>query len=97
VHVTTYWDANGVHPLADIAPQVRLVDAAGQIWGEGLARTGDAFHVWPTSRWLPGEVLRADYDVNLNPITPDGLYQVIVEVPGASAKAFCGNVEIARR
>jgi hypothetical protein len=96
VHVTTYWNIGGVHPAADLVPQIRLVDGAGQVWGEGLARAGDAFHVWPISRWLPGEVLRADHDVNLNPITPNGVYQLVIEVPGVPEKASCGDVEIVR-
>jgi mannosyltransferase len=96
VHVTTYWQLGDVHPASDFVPQVRLVDGAGQIWGEGLTRGADAFHVWPISRWLPGEVLRADHDVNLNPITPDGVYQVTIELPGSGQKALCGEVEIIR-
>ena len=95
VHVTTYWDA-AVQPAANLAPQIRLVDGAGQVWGEALTRAGDAFHVWPVSRWLPGEILRADFDVNLNPVTPNGVYQLIVEAPGIPEKASCGGVQIVR-
>ena len=89
----TYWTAG--QPMAkDVFPLVRLVDAGGQVWGERLERGSDAIHVWPTSRWLPGEVVRVDYDVNLNPITPAGTYRVVVDVPGATAKIVCGDVKI---
>jgi 4-amino-4-deoxy-L-arabinose transferase-like glycosyltransferase len=93
VHVTAYWTATA--PLtADLFPNVRLVDAAGQVWGEKLDRGGDAIHLWPTSRWLPGEVVRADYDVNLNPRTPPGTYRLVVEMPGAVEQIVCGDVRI---
>jgi mannosyltransferase len=93
VHVTTYWTATA--PLGeDVYPLVRLVDSAGQVWGERLERLGDAIHLWPTSGWQPGEVVRADYDVNLNPITPAGEYKVVVSVPGSRAQAPCGDVTV---
>jgi hypothetical protein len=93
VHVTTYWTT--AQPISDdIFPQIRLVDAAGQVWGERLDRRGDASHIWPTSHWLPGEVVRVDYDVNLNPVTPAGTYRLIVEAPGVAAQAVCGDVRI---
>jgi mannosyltransferase len=94
VHVTTHWAADDAGLSADIFPVVRLVDRLGQIWGDSLTRGGDSFHLWPTSRWLPNEILRADHDVNLNPITPDGVYQVVVEAPGLAGKTVCGEVEI---
>jgi hypothetical protein len=96
VHVTTYWTA--LTPLGeDLYPQVRLEDSTGQVWGERLERSGDAIHMWPTSRWQPGELLRADYDVNLNPITPAGEYTVVVSVPGSEIRARCdGDVTVTK-
>jgi hypothetical protein len=90
VHVTSYWTA--MAPLdEDVYPELRLEDSAGQVWGERLERSEDAIHLWPTSRWKPGEVLRADYDVNLNPITPAGEYTVVVSVLGSETRAVCGG------
>jgi hypothetical protein len=93
VHVTTYWTALAP-PGEDVYPQVRLVDSAGQVWGERLERPKDAIHLWPTSGWQPDDVVRADYDVNLNPITPAGKYKVVVSVPGSGAQALCGEVTV---
>jgi 4-amino-4-deoxy-L-arabinose transferase-like glycosyltransferase len=91
VHVTTYWTATA--PLEeDVYPRLRMVDSTGGVWGEGLERRGDALHVWPSSRWQPGEVVRADHDVNLNPVTPPGSYRIVVGVPGSEVQASCGNV-----
>jgi hypothetical protein len=96
LHVTTYWSAGDSRPAVDIHPRVRLVDAAGQVWGESLTRDNDVFRVWPSSRWVPGEFVRADHDVNLNPVTPQGKYRVIVEVPGSEDKVVCGDVKISQ-
>lgn len=93
IHVTTYWTA-ATPPQQDIYPRVRLVDEAGQIWGEALARGNDAIHIWPTSRWLPGEVVRVDYDVNLNPLTPAGRYRLVVAGPEGQSEFICGDIAI---
>jgi hypothetical protein len=66
-----------------------------------LDRPNDALHVWPTSRWLPGEVVRVDYDVNLNPVTPAGTYRLVIDLPQTSEQALpeqvvCGEVEVVR-
>lgn len=93
VHVTTYWTASETPPV-DVAPQVRLVDAAGQVWGDKLERSNDAFHLWPATRWIPGEVVRLDSDVNLNPVTPPGRYRLIVGLPEGAESVVCGEVEV---
>lgn len=91
VHVTTYWTVD--EPVGkDLFPQVQMVDGAGQVWGERLERSGDAIHIWPTSAWVPGEVVRVDYDVNLNPLTPRGTYRLVVGLDGE--QATCGEVAV---
>jgi hypothetical protein len=95
VHVAAYWTAAG-QVTGSSLPAARVVDASGQVWGDRLDRPGDAYHVWPPSRWLSGEVVRADTDVNLNPVTPPGSYRVVIEVPGVSGSATCGSVQITR-
>ena len=93
VHVTTYWTTDET-PSTDVFPQVRLVDQAGQVWGDKLERSNDAIHMWPTSRWIPGEVVRVDSDVNINPITPPGRYRLVVGLPDGGESVVCGDVEI---
>lgn len=91
VHVTTYWTVD--EPVGvDLFPTMQLVDEAGQVWGEQLERSGDAVHLWPTSAWVPGEVVRVDYDVNMNPLTPAGIYRLMVGVDGD--QLTCGQVAI---
>ena len=96
VHVTTYWSAGGEPRTTDIWPTARLVDAMGQVWGASLDRANDALHFWPTSRWQPAEVVRVDYDINLNPVTPDGQYRVVIAIPGQAEQTVCGAVEVVK-
>ncbi len=49
VHVTTYWTTDKP-PATNLVPRISLVDAAGQVWGLGLERGNDTFHLWPTAR-----------------------------------------------
>jgi len=94
VHVTTSWQAGDKRASGDLFPRVRLVDAGGQVWGESLDRPNDALHVWPTSRWLPGEIVRVDHDVNLNPVTPPGTYRLVIDLPQTSEQVVCGEVKV---
>jgi hypothetical protein len=77
VHATLYWTAAAT-PAQDCAPFVHLVDDLGQVWGASLERPNDAFDFYPPRRWQPGQVVRADFDVNLNPATPPGIYALVV-------------------
>lgn len=77
-HVTLYWTAT--QPLsADVVPFVHLVGPEG-VWGASLERANDALKLYPTSRWpvSPSKIIRHDLDVNLNPLTPPGKYQLVV-------------------
>jgi 4-amino-4-deoxy-L-arabinose transferase-like glycosyltransferase len=77
VKVASYWETEAaLHD--DFVPFVHMVDGIGQVWGVSLERANDAFHKHPTSTWLPGQVIRADFDVNLNPVTPPGNYMLVV-------------------
>ncbi len=93
IHVTSYWRLAGPAD-SDQRPRFRVVDAAGQVWGESLARPNDAFSVWPTTRWSADEIVRGDHDINLNPVTPPGNYRLILEVPGTTGQIVCGPVAI---
>ena len=94
VHVTSFWRIGDKQAISDLFPKARLIDAGGQVWGDSLDRPNDALHVWPTSRWLPGEIVRVDYDVNLNPVTPAGLYRLVIDLPQTSEQVVCGEVKV---
>jgi hypothetical protein len=76
-HVTLYWTAS--KPIGmDVVPFVNLVGPDG-VWGASLERANDALKLYPTSRWIAGDkIIRHDLDVNLNPVTPPGKYQLVV-------------------
>jgi mannosyltransferase len=83
VHVTLYWTAQSA-PTQNYAPFVHLVDDMGQVWGASLERSNDVFHFYPPTRWEPGQMVRSDFDVNLNPLTPPGSYTLAVGLRDAS-------------
>jgi 4-amino-4-deoxy-L-arabinose transferase-like glycosyltransferase len=83
VHVTLYWSAESA-PAQNYTPFVHLVDDLGQVWGVSLERPNDAFDFYPPTRWEPEQVIRSDFDVNLNPLTPPGSYMVVVGLRDAS-------------
>jgi mannosyltransferase len=99
VHVTLYWQA-AARVDQDYAVSVRLVDALGQVWGDKLDRTASTLRRYPTSRWAPSEIVRDEYDVNLNPATPPGRYRLEVGVLAPDGQALrrvvVDEVEISR-
>ncbi len=85
VHVTLYWQA--LEPLAeDYRPIVRVVDGAGRIWGDKLERGNGVLDFYPATRWQPGEIIRDEWDVNLNPATPPGEYTLELGLLSASGQ-----------
>jgi len=89
VHVTLYWQARA-RLGADYSSSVRMVDGQGQVWGDGLQRERETLRVWTTSRWEPGEVVREEVDVNLNPAAPPGQYKIVVGLLDESGAALGG-------
>jgi mannosyltransferase len=85
VHVTLYWSAD-IPPGQNYTPFVHLIDDLGQVWGVSLERSNDAFDFYPPTRWEPGQVVRSDFDVNLNPTTPPGRYTLVVGLRDASGE-----------
>lgn len=53
-----------------------LEDDPGNVWGSNLQRGG------PPVPAKPDEIVRLDYDINLNPETPPGAYKVVLRVAG---------------
>ena len=75
IHTTLYWQID--QPLeADVSIGLKMVDEWGQVWGDRLYRANDVLTRYPSSRWSVGEIIRTDFDVNLNPVTPAGDYRL---------------------
>ena len=99
VHVRLWWRADV--PLDDdYIATAQMVGEAG-VWGDRLYRGNEALRRWPTSTWQPSEIMRDEVDINLNPVTPDGEYPVLIGVmDGAGepvgARVECGRVIVIR-
>jgi hypothetical protein len=92
VHLTLYWRAS--RPInSDITPFAHLVGPEG-VWGVNLERPNDALQLFPPSRWPASLIIRHDLDLNLNPATPPGLYDLVVGVNGEETQHILGQVEI---
>ncbi|HXF61516.1 MAG TPA: glycosyltransferase family 39 protein [Caldilineaceae bacterium] len=97
VHLRLWWEAT--QPLAhDYVATAQMVGPEG-VWGDRLHRPTETLRLWPTSTWTPGEFVRDEIDVNLNPVTPPGTYPIIVGLADAGGQplphtAECGQVRI---
>jgi hypothetical protein len=78
VHVELYWES--LQPELNVIPRVRLTDGIGQVYGGAIQRDNDLPVKYPLASWIPGQIIRAAYDLNLNPETPSGVYNVEVMV-----------------
>lgn len=81
IHVITYWRRwgpldSGSADSMSIHPRIRLVDEAYGEWGGDLPRLPDVFDFDPPAGWPEGAIIEAHADVNLNPITPAGMYRL---------------------
>jgi mannosyltransferase len=97
IHTTLYWSVRSPVPQ-DYTPFVHLIDDLGQVWGASLERSSDAFDFYPTAQWQAGQVVRSDFDVNLNPSTPAGNYVLVVglrDAEGSQVPLADGSPQLA--
>ena len=50
------------------------------IWGGKLDQPRNVVNYYRPVQWQPGEIIRDDYDINLNPVTPTGMYHIRIGV-----------------
>jgi hypothetical protein len=73
--LTLYWRAKAVVEN-DYTVFVHLVDQGGKLWGQG-----DSVPVggmYPTSAWLPGQLVEDRHVIQIDPNAPPGSYRVLV-------------------
>jgi hypothetical protein len=101
-----YWRAE--KPLGQaFQTVVEMTDDNGGVWGGKLEQPRNVLLFYPPTEWQPGEVIRDDYDLNLNPVTPDGIYHIRVGVhsdgetwwsisgaPNSEGRAILAEVQI---
>jgi hypothetical protein len=94
VHLRLWWQATG--PIGDdYMATAQMVGPEG-VWGERLYRENEALRRWPTSAWQPGDVVRDEVDVNLNPATPQGEYPILTGLMDSTGQPMDRRVECGR-
>jgi mannosyltransferase len=84
IHVTTYWQRTGESCQPGQRPVAVLEDSAGAIWGRALDdRKPTVFDRDPPCDWPNDTLVEAHFDVNLNPATPAGSYQLTMILENA--------------
>ena len=80
VQVVLYWET--LKSGADFRPRVRFTDSYGQVYGgeETAGRDALLLNRHPVVSWKAGQIWEALYDLNLNPDTPPGIYNIEVTV-----------------
>jgi len=73
--VTLYWQARG-EMSTSYTVFVHLLDGAQRIWGQKDSLPGEG--AWPTTGWVPGEVLADRYTLQLRQDAPPGEYRLEV-------------------
>jgi hypothetical protein len=87
IHVTLYWQID--QPLdGSFATTVEMTDDKGGVWGGKLDQPRNVLKYYQPILWQPGQVIRDDYDINLNPITPTGVYHIRIGVKGVDDGLF---------
>ncbi|MBC7812466.1 MAG: glycosyltransferase family 39 protein [Burkholderiales bacterium] len=76
VQVILYWES--LQGGADFVPRVRFTDSFGQVYGAALERDNDLLRRFPVATWEAGRIYEVVYDLNLNPATPTGVYNIEV-------------------
>lgn len=75
LHLTLYWQAQ---KRMDTSYKVftYLLDSKGQIWGQKDGVPGGGYY--PTTGWLPGEVIVDEYEISVKSDAPSGDYAIEV-------------------
>lgn len=78
LHLTLYWETlqNGVA----FVPRVRLTDSIGQVFGGDLIEANHLLTRYPVTEWQVSEIWRVYSQLNINPMTPPGVYNIEVMV-----------------
>ncbi len=75
VRFTLKWQNVATSPLADYTVFTQLIGPDGKVCGQQDNPPGGGWY--PTSLWLPGEIVADDYAVRLDPAAPPGEYRLI--------------------
>jgi hypothetical protein len=91
VHVRLWWRATA--PLTDNYIATAEVVGPEGAWGVRLYRDNEALRRWPTGTWQPGDIVRDEVDINLNPVTPAREYPVMIGLMDGAGQALGEHVQ----
>ncbi|MFN8489051.1 MAG: glycosyltransferase family 39 protein [Caldilineaceae bacterium] len=94
VHVRLWWQATDALG-DDYIATAQMVGPEG-VWGDRLYRGNEALRRWPTHTWAIGDIVRDEVDINLNPVTPNGEYPVVIGVMDGKGQSVGDKVECGR-
>jgi len=80
LHVILYWKRTDAFDGVPFRPLVRLIDNSFNVWGGNMDRQPDLLYHYPPEHWPTDRLVEAHYDVNLNPMTPPGVYHLEVSL-----------------
>jgi len=80
IHIVLYWQREDDVDDAAFRPLVRVVDDSFNVWGGNMERRPDLFDRFPLGDWPIDEVIGTHFDLNLNPLTPPGVYRLEVSL-----------------
>jgi len=106
VHLNLYWKAPPLSPPElggmegglgeDYGVSLRLLDAENRLWGQ--ADRAPLNGHYPTSQWLPGQIVKDDYELLIDVGTPPGWYHLEMVVhDGSRPLAVVGEDSIPQR
>jgi hypothetical protein len=85
LHLTLYWQAQTTMSKS-YTVFTHLLDADNHIWAQQDGIPASGAH--PTTGWVPGEVIRDEYQLAVDPQTPPGNYVIEVGLYDASGPAL---------
>lgn len=83
--IALYWQATNLNGIGE--PVVTLTDPVGRVVAANLnieVRPNMLWGRYPPTQWAADEIWRVYYDLNINPATPTGTYNIVVQVPDAN-------------
>jgi 4-amino-4-deoxy-L-arabinose transferase-like glycosyltransferase len=92
MELTLYWEASDA-PSGDYTVFVHLLDAEGEIWGQGDGPPVDGDY--PTSLWASGETIVDRHTISVQGARPPGTYHVVVGLyrPGDATRLMVWDAD----
>lgn len=80
IHAALYWRREAQVDSTPFRPLVRVVDRSFDVWGGNMDRRPDVLDRYPPGDWETDAVIETHFDLNLNPVTPEGTYSLEVSL-----------------